>query len=78
MKDITFDKQNLGSASTTTVDELVRKTVKAMFDNDTVGTIMRVTLENTEVDIKPVVEFEIRLRSINGQEINLKDIDNGS
>lgn len=78
MEDIGYTKTDLGDASKQTMDSFVRTLVRAMFMHDAISSVLAVQLEGTEQSECPVVELEIRLRSINGQEIKLEDDDNGS
>lgn len=78
MQDIGFSKTDLGPAKNKTMDTFVRELTRSFFMNDSISSILQVRLEGTDQKEAPIVELEIRLRSINGNEIKLEDVDDGS
>lgn len=78
IRNVGFTKKDMGDAEDVTVAQLTRDLVRSMFMNNAISSILQVTLKGTgQNDPPPIVEIELRLRSINGQVIKLEETTDG-
>lgn len=69
MSDENVVKTDLGFAEQMNLDNLVRTAASQMFENDNNIATLEVTLNGTDAPEPPRLEFELRLKSINGDPV---------